>query len=141
MAEKKQPEAVTEKRTVTYEVVRGLANFLFHTLLPVRFHHRERLQQDPPYVLIANHRHALDPVAMAMGVRHEQLVFLAKKELGSTPLIRNILCGCTASATERSGWAWMHLKHRLKPTADMGSPIRSSTSKARIRRTSRDSRS
>lgn len=91
MAEKKQPEAVTEKRTVTYEVVRGLANFLFHTLMPVRFHHRERLQQDPPYVLIANHRHALDPVAMAMGVRHEQLVFLAKKELGSTPLIRSIL--------------------------------------------------
>ena len=90
MAEKKI-EAVTEKRGFLYEVTRVLAKILFHTLMPVKFHHRERLLQDPPYVLIANHRHALDPLVMAMGIPRKQIVFLAKKELGKTPLTRSVM--------------------------------------------------
>ena len=87
MAEKKL-EPVTEKRTITYEVVRVLANFIFHTIMPVRFHHKERLERERPYIMIANHNHALDPVPMAMAVKHDQLVFLGKKELGSNKLAR-----------------------------------------------------
>ena len=91
MAEKKL-EAVTKKRGILYEVARVLANILFHTLMPVRFHHKERLLQDPPYVVIGNHRHALDPVVMAMGIPHHQIVFLAKKELaGNSKFLRNML--------------------------------------------------
>lgn len=91
MAEKKL-EAVTEKRGILYEVARVLAKILFHTLMPVRFHHKERLLQDPPYVVIGNHRHALDPVVMAMGIPHHQIVFLAKKELaGNSKFLRNML--------------------------------------------------
>ena len=91
MAEKKL-EAVTEKRGILYEIARVLANILFHTLMPVRFHHKERLLQDPPYVVIGNHRHALDPVVMAMGIPHHQIVFLAKKELaGNSKFLRNML--------------------------------------------------
>jgi 1-acyl-sn-glycerol-3-phosphate acyltransferase len=89
--EKKKLEPVTEKRTVTYEVVRGLANVIFHTVMPVRFHHKERLDRERPYIMIANHNHALDPVPMAMAVKHDQLVFLGKKELGSKPWIRKML--------------------------------------------------
>ncbi len=91
MAEKKKLEAVIEKRGILYEVTRVLAHIVFHTLMPVRFHHKERLLQDPPYVVIANHRHALDPVVMAMGIPKHQIVFLAKKELGGTPLTQNLL--------------------------------------------------
>ena len=91
MAEKKKLEAVTEKRGILYEVTRVLAHIVFHTLMPVRFHHKERLLQDPPYVVIANHRHALDPVVMAMGIPKHQIVFLAKKELGGTPFTQNLL--------------------------------------------------
>ena len=91
MAEKKL-EAVTEKRGILYETARVLAKILFHTLMPVRFHHKERLLQDPPYVVIGNHRHALDPVVMAMGIPHHQIVFLAKKELaGNSKFLRNLL--------------------------------------------------
>ena len=90
MAEKKL-EPVTEKRGIIYEIARVLAHIVFHTLMPVRFHHKERLRQDPPFVVIANHRHALDPVVMAMGIPKHQIVFLAKKELGSTPLTQNLL--------------------------------------------------
>ena len=84
-------EPVTEKNTVLYEVARVVATVMTHTVMPVRFHHRERLDQDPPMVLIANHRHALDPVVMGLGVRKQQVVFLGKKELGSTPLARKLL--------------------------------------------------
>jgi 1-acyl-sn-glycerol-3-phosphate acyltransferase len=90
-AEKKKLEPVTEKRTITYEVVRVLANIIFHTVMPVRFHHKERLDRERPYIMIANHNHALDPVPMAMAVKHDQLVFLGKKELGSKPWIRRFL--------------------------------------------------
>ena len=86
--EKKKLEPVTEKRTITYEVVRGLANIIFHTIMPVRFHNKERLDRERPYIMIANHNHALDPVPMAMGVKHDQLVFLGKKELGANRLAR-----------------------------------------------------
>ena len=91
MAEKKKLEAVTEKRGFLYEFTRVLAIILFHTIMPVKFHHRERLLQDPPFILIANHRHALDPIAMAMGIPKEQIVFLAKKELGKTPFLQNLM--------------------------------------------------
>ena len=91
MAEKKL-EPVTEKRGILYEIARVLAKILFHTLMPVRFHHKERLLQDPPFVVIANHRHALDPVVMAMGIPKHQIVFLAKKELaGKSKFLRNVL--------------------------------------------------
>ena len=91
MAEKKKAEAITEKKGILYEVVRVLAIIVFHTLMPVRFHHRERLDREAPFVLIANHQHALDPVVMAMGIPKHQLVFLAKKELGKTPFLQNIM--------------------------------------------------
>ena len=87
MAEKKL-ETVTEKRTVTYEVMRGLAQVIFHIFLPVRYHHKERLDRERPYLMIANHNHALDPVPMAMAVKHEQIVFLGKKELGKNKVLR-----------------------------------------------------
>ena len=46
MAERKKPEAVTEKRGILYEVARVLAIILFHTIMPVKFHNRERLLQE-----------------------------------------------------------------------------------------------
>ena len=45
---KKKIEPVTEKRGILYEVVRVLAKIVFHTVMPVRFHNKERLRQEPP---------------------------------------------------------------------------------------------
>ena len=87
----KEPEAVAEKRTFTYAFLKGVSQVVFHTVMPVKFHNREKLDRDPPYVMIANHRHALDPIVMAMGVRKHQVVFLGKKELGKNKLVRQIL--------------------------------------------------
>ena len=74
----KKLEAVSDRRGILYEILRGLAHIVFHTVMPVRFHHKERLLQEAPFILIANHRHALDPIAMAMGIPKKQIVFLGK---------------------------------------------------------------
>ena len=88
----KQPiEPVREERSLTYEFIRGLAKVVFHTVMPVTCHNREKLDAEAPYVLIANHLHALDPIAMAMFIPKRQIVFLAKKELGKNKLAGNLL--------------------------------------------------
>ncbi len=84
-------EAVTEKRTVIYEVGRALASVLFCLFMPVAYHGIRKLRaQEAPFVLISNHLHALDPVALAWPIR-EQCVFLGKKELAKNGFVRRIL--------------------------------------------------
>ncbi len=85
-------ETVTERNSAMYGFLRVVAKLVFHTVLPVRIHGRELLDRmNPPYILIANHQHALDPVVMALAVRRHQCVFLGKKELGKGPLARKLL--------------------------------------------------
>ncbi len=91
--EKKLPEPVTDRRSVFYEILRVLSVIVFHTLMPVKCHHRERLDAEAPYVLIANHQHALDPLAMAIFIPKKQIIFLGKKELGKNPIAARLLSG------------------------------------------------
>ena len=91
MAEKRKPEPVTDRKSVIYEILRFLAKIVFHTVMPVKCHNRERLNGETPYVLISNHRHALDPVAIAMNIPGKQVVFLGKKELGKSRIAEKIL--------------------------------------------------
>jgi len=90
MGEKKL-EPVSDRHSPVYELLRVLAMIVFHTVMPVRCHHRERLDAEAPYILIANHRHALDPVAMAMFIPKQQICFLGKKELGKNKLVNRML--------------------------------------------------
>ena len=87
----KTPEPVSDRRSLIYEFLRVLSWIVFHTVMPVTCHDREKLDAEAPYVLIANHRHALDPVAMAMFIPHRQICFLAKKELGGNKLANRLL--------------------------------------------------
>ena len=91
MAEERKLEAVREENSVLYSVGWGLAQVVFRTILPVRVHHRERLDREAPYIVIANHQHALDPGPMAMSIRKRQIVFLGKKELANNRLMRSLL--------------------------------------------------
>ena len=85
-------EPVQEKDNLFYEFVRVIANILFRTLLPVRIHGGKEMNENvPPYVIIANHQHALDPVVMGLAVKKHQCVFLGKKELGKNKLARYLL--------------------------------------------------
>ena len=91
MAEEKKLEPVSDRKSFAYEFLRALAIIMFHTVMPVKCHNRERLDAEAPYVLIANHQHALDPVAMAMFIPRRQICFLGKKELGKNKIVNRLL--------------------------------------------------
>ena len=84
-------EPVSDRKSIFYEVLRTAAWIVFHTVMPVKCHNRERLDADAPYVLISNHLHALDPVAIAMYIPKRQICFLGKKELGKNALANRLL--------------------------------------------------
>lgn len=86
MAEKNRKKK--SGRSLLYEVCRVLAWLLFHTILPVRYEHLERIQLDAPFILIGNHLSNMDPIIAALAVKRYQLHFLAKKELGKVGIAR-----------------------------------------------------
>jgi len=71
---------VKKDRTFIYGLARVLAWVLFHTVYPVTFHNMEHLALQGPYILIANHLSALDPICVAYAVKTEEISFLSKKE-------------------------------------------------------------
>lgn len=86
MAEEKK--AKKTGKSLIYEVCRRLAWLLFHTVLPVRYEHAERLQGDAPFIVIGNHLSLIDPVIMALAIPRYQVHFLAKKELAKVTPFR-----------------------------------------------------
>lgn len=90
-AKRKAPEPVSDRQSILYEVVRRIAIVFFHTLMPVKCHNPERLRAEPPYVLISNHQHALDPVAIAIHIPKHQVCFLAKKEIGKNKTVNRMM--------------------------------------------------
>lgn len=74
--------------SMLYAFVVLLASFLFHTILPVRYHHRERAKLDAPYIVIGNHLSMLDPIIVGYGCRRHQIRFLGKAELTKNPILR-----------------------------------------------------
>lgn len=86
-----QKDRTAEKeKTITYSITKALAWILFHTLAPVRYHGTEHLKREAPFMLIANHQDAMDPIILAVPVK-QQITFLAKKELMSSTLARKYL--------------------------------------------------
>lgn len=74
-------EQKTTKPSLLYSIARPIVGLLLKTILPVKYHNAERLDIDPPYILIANHLSMFDPVLMAVVVRKHQIRFVGKKEL------------------------------------------------------------
>ena len=67
--------------TPVYRFARLMSRVLFSTVMPTRLKGREKLKaMKAPYILIANHRHALDPVYLG-GICPCEVRFLGKKEL------------------------------------------------------------
>lgn len=101
MAEQKKQEKTAKSRSALYEVCRVLACFLFHTVLPVRYEHSERLQGDAPYIVIGNHVSLLDPIVVALAIPRYQVHFLAKKELAKPGIVRWFLATLHAIFVDR----------------------------------------
>lgn len=94
-------ETVFEKDTWIYRVARALAWLLFTVLTPVRYYGVGKLKKrEPPFVLISNHVHALDPFILAFPIP-SQCVFLGKKELAKNSFTRWIMRGLHCILVDR----------------------------------------
>ena len=87
-----QHDQLVEKDTGIYQFGRFLLSIVFRSFLPVRYHGAEKLRdREAPFVLIANHVHALDPLILAYPIKKQQCFFLAKKELAKNGLAHRLL--------------------------------------------------
>lgn len=83
--------ATEDKLPGMYRFARNLFGVLFRTVMPVRYHHLERLQLDAPYILVGNHSSMFDPMLIGYPVFRYHVRFMSKKELMNNAILRKIL--------------------------------------------------
>lgn len=74
-------EPQEQREGAWYKVARFSAGVLLHTVMPCRIVGADRLQREPPFILISNHNSMLDPFILACKIRKHYVTFLGKKEL------------------------------------------------------------
>ena len=108
-----------EKFSFFYHLAMGLSIFLFHTLMPVRYHNAERAEAlDAPYILIGNHQSMIDPLLIGWRCRRYQLRFLGKKELVKSRLVRAVFRNMNVIPVDRHNMDMQAVRACLKTLAD-----------------------
>ena len=75
-----------EKPSLMYSIVLPIAQALFKTILPVKYHGLDNVRSmEAPYILMATHTTMLDPFMMAAAIPQNQIRFIGKKELWKVP--------------------------------------------------------
>ena len=82
--------ACEENISGMYKLARRVFGFLFKTVMPVTYHHLERVQLDAPYILVGNHSHMFDPMLIGYPVFRYAVRFLGKKELMNNAILKAI---------------------------------------------------
>lgn len=81
-----------EKETWQYRLLRFLAVIVFHTIYPLKYHNKERLKNlQTPCIVIGNHKHFLDPIAVAFQIKNKPVYYFAKKELFENKIVASFL--------------------------------------------------
>ena len=81
MSTETQQMAPEKERTPIYSLARVIAAIGSHTILPVKYHNTENFDLQGPYIVMANHQSALDPLIMAYPCKKYEIRFVGKKEL------------------------------------------------------------
>lgn len=99
--EKKQPKQ-PKKNFRWYWLARFVGALLFHTAIPVKYTHRERLNGiEGAAIIIGNHASMLDPIAMAYPIKKRKVIFLGKKELMKNKFAAEIFNGMNMIPVDR----------------------------------------
>lgn len=107
-----------EKFSIWYKIARVLHWLVFHTVIPVTWHHKERVQGDAPFILIANHQCWLDPIVLIGMIPRYEVRFLAKKELVEHWLIGGILRNIRAIGVDRHNSDMMAMRRCMQVVRD-----------------------
>ena len=88
----KTNEEPKKERTFWYSLARIVAGIGGHTIFPVRYHNRERFSQvKAPFILISNHKSAIDPLIIAYPCKDYEIRFVGKKELNVNKPVARLL--------------------------------------------------
>ncbi len=99
MSEEKKEQK--RERTFWYTVARIVAAVCVKCLFPVRYHEKEKLKLDAPYILISNHKSWLDPLVIAQPLKKYEVRFVGKKELTLKPWMAKLMDGLHMITVDR----------------------------------------
>lgn len=74
-----------------YKLVRNVLSFLASILYRVEVIGEENIPETGNLILIANHKHFLDPVFMLIAVKKRKIIPVAKQELFTKPILKNVM--------------------------------------------------
>ena len=80
-------------RSLLYLLVRGSASCFFRSCFNYKVINREKLIEDGPAIIVANHQSFLDPPLVGSLYRNE-VFFLARKTLFDAPVLKQVLPHC-----------------------------------------------
>ncbi|NLO84240.1 MAG: (d)CMP kinase [Clostridiales bacterium] len=83
----RKPKA-EENFTPMYKFARFVAATVFSTFMPIKYHNAENVQQDAPFILIANHNSMLDPLIVGWKCYRYQIRYLGKRELTKSAFLK-----------------------------------------------------
>ena len=86
-----QTVAPEKEKTFWYTMARFAAALLTHTIFPVKYHNLEEFRLDAPYILMSNHKSALDPLVLAQPCKKYEVRFVGKKELTKKKWVAKLL--------------------------------------------------
>lgn len=83
--------APEKERTFVYSLARIVACIGVHTILPVKYYHKENFGLSAPYIAMSNHQSALDPLILAYPCKKYEVRFVGKKELNINKFVSSLL--------------------------------------------------
>lgn len=70
------------ERTPLYTFCRRLFGLIFDTICPIKYYNTQILDQaEAPYILVSNHKAAIDPFVLAKAVKKYEIRFVGKREI------------------------------------------------------------
>ncbi|MBQ8081709.1 MAG: 1-acyl-sn-glycerol-3-phosphate acyltransferase [Clostridia bacterium] len=79
------------ERTFWYTMARGFTFLMTHLFYPVTYHNAAVCDQAGACIVVANHKHWLDPLLVGSRFKRHEVVFLGKKELVHTKLAERLM--------------------------------------------------
>jgi len=117
MSENKKP-AEGKKKSFLYTIAKPIAVVLLKTILPVKYHNRERLDIEAPYIVISNHLSMLDPVLIGVPIKKHQVRFVGKKELCKNKVIAALFRNLRMIPVDRHNSDMEAMRACMKVTRD-----------------------
>ena len=88
-------------RTLIYHIVRGTASCFFNSFFNLKVLGREKLVEEGPCIIVANHQSFLDPPLVGSLYRNE-VFFLARKTLFDAPVLKQVLPLCNTIGIDQT---------------------------------------